>query len=151
MSKDPIAYAEDTLGVHEVYAEANRRYEAHAEVSERLDLTAHEIKALKRNIEDREIEVTSGERAKEHGLSKTAFGEHLKEVLREDEQLRGMRNQLSHLEALRNGDEITLRHHALGVQLAAARMNELEGLVVVLRRQPRSLRLFVPPLRSHFV
>lgn len=126
---DPVTYAENTLGVHRVFEEAERRFALHAEASENVTRTQDEIRALKAQVEEREIEIVSDERAKEHGLSKTAFGDHLKEVLREDPDLRALRSKISNLEGMRNDYEQQVKHHQLGVQLASARMQELEGLL----------------------
>lgn len=126
---DPVTYAEDTLGVHRVYEEAERRYNEHAMASDALDRTSDEIRSVRAEIEASEIELVSDLRAKHNDLSKTAFGELLKERIKEDADLRVLRTQLAHLEGVRAEYERQVKHHQLGIHLATARMEELGGLL----------------------
>lgn len=126
---DPISYAEESLGVHRVFEEGERRYELHAEASDALDRTSDEIRSVRAEIEASEIELVSDLRAQQNDMSKTAFGEFLKERLKEDADLRVLRTRLAHLEGVRAEYERQVKHHQLGVHLATARMEELGGLL----------------------
>lgn len=131
MSSNPVEYAEETLGVHSVYEEAERRYQLHAEASDALDRTSDEIRSVRASIEASEIELISDLRGSEEakGMSKTAFGDYLKEKLKEDADLRVWRIRLADLEGVRAEFERALKHHQLGIHLATARMEELGGLL----------------------
>lgn len=127
--KDPVHYAEDDLGVHNIYDEARAHFDDHSYYTKQVESLNLQIRDIKTQIEDREREVVSDERAKQLDLSKTAFGEHLKEVLKADESLRAMRGDLSALEAERSNCELNLKNLSLGIQLRSARMEELGGLL----------------------
>lgn len=124
-----VDYAEQQLGVHSVYEEACNRLDQHTECTAKIADFNIRIRLLKKEIEDAEIQIASDERAKEHGLSKTAFSDHLKEVLKTDSNLRDLRTKLADLEVERSNEELRAKHHSLGLQLSIGRLHELGGLL----------------------
>lgn len=127
---NPVTYAEDTLGVHDVWTDAQRRLEQHAAaVAERAALTTA-IRRLKVRITDREAELTSDLTAV-HADVKTVTERNklVKEGIQKDPQVQDMKSELDDLEATRDMVSADIARHEQGCHVLAARMTELGGLL----------------------
>lgn len=129
MAKNAVQYAEDDLGVHEVWDEAQRRLNQH-EDAKNIYLTAmRQVRELKEQMRTREMEIVSDERGTNPDMKVTAFREHVKVCFENDADLTDYRSTLAMLESDKDRAKADMDHHALGVQATTARMSELAGLL----------------------
>lgn len=126
---NPVDYAEQSLGVHKVYDEAATRLNEHAHLTDEIKALNAKIRQVKESITDRESLIVAQEGGNIAGLSKTAAKEHMKAAFDADDEINRLRGLLADAEAERADADATLRHHALGVQMLTARMQELGGLL----------------------
>jgi hypothetical protein len=127
--ESPVAYAENTLGVHQVWSAAEQTLADLATAQTAAVNTAAAKRVITEQIADRELEVTNDERSKYTDLSQTAFEKHLRGALQADPQMKELRKNL--MEAQRHHDaaeaNITQMEYTLRTQVA--RMEELSGLL----------------------
>lgn len=129
MGKDPVAYAEDTLGVHAVYDETRDRLSQHADAKDRYLTALKAVRELKGSMAEREAEITSDERGKNPDMKITAFKQHVAATCEQDSVYAAYADELAAEEANRDTAEQDMRHHELGVRALTARMYELGGLL----------------------
>lgn len=122
-----LAYAEDTLGVHEVYKHAR---EAHERLDDALTILANskdKRRALEVKLQDVEMEVAADERSKHADMSAAAMEKHLKIVLNADVQVRDLRRQILDLTNTIEGLEYDRSIEEAAIRIAVARLTELGG------------------------
>lgn len=126
---NPVQYAEETLGVHDVWAECRERLAQHdASRTTYLDAVA-QLRDLKAAVQTREAEITSDQRGEHPDMKITAFKEHLKVAFEEDTVHTAYRDEIAEQEIRRDNAESEMRHHELGIRALTARMHELAGLL----------------------
>jgi hypothetical protein len=126
-----VQYAENDLGVHSVYEEAERRLNAHDAATDVLAEALHQIRLLRSEIAAMERDIVSyaATLPEYSSLSKTAFRDAMKDAVKGNERMIDLQQKLSDAEQARDDAEIDVKHHALAVGLATARLNELGGLL----------------------
>jgi chromosome segregation ATPase len=126
---NPVRYAEDVLGVHQVNADAEQRLESmratHVHLADAQDLK----RRLSERIAVRESEVISDERAAHTDVTATAFERYIKTVLTLDADLRAMKAQLLDVQTRIDRDEMMLREIEFDLRRLTGRMEELGGLL----------------------
>ena len=129
MAADPVAYAEKTLGVHEPWEEAQLRVTQHDQALEVFNSCKAHLRDIHERMADREQQVLADGRAKYQELSATAFGPVAKGLLQNDPELKELRAEERSLQFQQDEAEASVKHHALGLQVLAARMTALGGLL----------------------
>ena len=127
---NPVLYAEQELGVHDVWNQAQQRLAQHAAaVAEKASLTTS-IRRLKVRMADREAELTS-DLIGLHADLKTATErtKAVKDGIQKDSQMRDLRAELDDLESTRDMITADISSHEQGCHVMAARMVELGGLL----------------------
>lgn len=127
--KNPVQYAEQTLGVHTVYDQASALL---AEVDgARADVvrTAHELRRLREQLADREADLVTDERVSNPDMSATAFEKHLPVAKQRDPELKKLRAQLIATQYDHDGFEAVVKVLDRKLDVAGARMAELGGLL----------------------
>jgi hypothetical protein len=127
--QNAVTYAEDTLGVHVVWEEAQQRIEAHGLATEGALRAKRDIRDIEERITDREAEITSDERGANPDMKITAFKEHLKVAFANDSVHQALVAELANSQNVRDGHDADMRHHELGIRALTARMTELGGLL----------------------
>lgn len=126
-ASDALKYAEDALGVHEVYREA---IEAHQRVEEAATEIA-QLRDRKRDVEFdiqmREIELSQLESGKHPEMSATAMNTHMRKVVWTDVKYLELKHALDRLQGQLDGAEATLKISENTVRIESARMIELGG------------------------
>lgn len=132
MTAKALSYAEDTLGVHNVFVFAN---EKRSELDNLLTFLA-EKRDSRRDIElkitDREMEVTSEERSKHPDMAVTRWDKHIKEKFRDDDDLRALREQKFAVDSEIEGLDFDRQIVETDIKICIARMNELGGYLAYL-------------------
>lgn len=127
--KNPVQYAEEDLGVHEVWEQAQQRLDQHHQCKTTYLLSLRQIRELKERMRTREMEIVSDERGKFPDMKQTPFRDHIKGAFEDDADLSTLRAGLAVLESERDQSKADMDHHALGVHATTARMSELAGLL----------------------
>lgn len=127
MANPALAYAEETLGVHAVFAKALETQalveQTTAKIPKLLSLKRH----LAETIADREVEITSDERGRHIDLSQAALDRHLKEVFRTDAALIELRERAHINQSELDSEEYDLKALEHELRLLIGRMTELGG------------------------
>ena len=129
MPKNAVQYAEEDLGVHVVWDEAQTRLDQHEECKNTYLAALRSIRDLKEKMRSREMTIVSDERGKFPEMKVTPFRDHVKAEFEADAVLSDYRDELAVAESDRDRAKADMDHHSLGVQAATARMSELAGLL----------------------
>ena len=129
MAKNPVKYAEDTLGVHAVWDEAQDRLELHRSNSVERSKTHTELRTLRRQIADREMDLTAEAPTLWPDANSTERGRLLKVHIQHDSAIQDMRSHEDDLQATLDLLDAEIRHDEMGLRVLAARMAELGGLL----------------------
>lgn len=127
--KKAVAYAEDTLQVHEAWATYGAELTALEEAQASLRRATTLARALRSQIEDRDYDVGVEVRAEHSKLSQAAFDRHHKDAIHVDPAARELRAKLVAAQTdidLAEHEVKVLEHSLRGLQ---ARMSELGGLL----------------------
>lgn len=127
--KNAVQYAEEDLGVHVVWDEAQTRLEQHDEAKNTYLNCLRQIRDLKERMRTRETTIVSDERGKFPDMKVTPFRDHIKAEFEADSALQEYRDELAVIESDRDRAKADMDHHSLGVQATVARMSELAGLL----------------------
>jgi len=127
MANKALEYAEDTLGVHDVYERANQ-------AQDNLDATLTKIaeakdkrRDLEARVTDREMIVTSDEWEKHPDMAVTRMDKHIKVALNNDTELRELREQLWRAISDIEGLEFDKTVAQNDINIATSRMTQLGG------------------------
>lgn len=129
MSKpsDAIKYAEETLGIHEVFEETveakNKLDKILTEISEKRD----QLRDKEFLLADKEMEIASDERGKHADMSATAMEKHLKIAYSNDGAVRGFREEIARLKSDIEGLEYDRSIEEHTIKIGCARMTQLGG------------------------
>lgn len=124
-----LRYAEETLGVHQVYQDAKMAREYLDTVLTELSKARDARRDTERDLHDLEMMLTLDERSKNPELSVAAFERHLKDVLWQNEPARRLRHEIHELASSIDGLEMDIKMAETDVRIAVSRMQELGGLL----------------------
>ena len=128
-AQNPVKYAEDTLAVHVVWAEANTRLAAH-EASKVAYLSALSgIRYTEQQIAAREGEIVAEQRGDHPDMKIMEFKQHVATVMSADEKAVELNTAMAEEKDARDAAKADMQHHELGLGAITARMNELAGLL----------------------
>lgn len=129
MARNPVAYAESKLGVHDVFGEVQQALDAFDGARRNLASRTGELRALRDNLTDLEATIASEERGANPDMSAAAFDRHLKARLhvhadhqRARSAVAAAHDELDRAEAL---EKIAEKR----VDVLVARLHELAGLL----------------------
>lgn len=122
-----LAYAEDQLGVHNVFDEAQGVQMDLDEALSALDKAQDERRDLDHKIDDREMDILILERGKHADHSEAALSRHLKEVYFKDETLKRLKMERNAKAGECTGLELDISYLKARVTILSARMTELGG------------------------
>lgn len=128
---NPVQYAEQVLDVHGPWVEAQDRLKLHAEASESVDQFKREMRARKRLIDDRKLELASAAPLMPGWPDKgvTAQRDFIKQVVADDDKLRELEASVAECQSAIEEAQSQVRHHELGIGFLTARLTELGGLL----------------------
>jgi hypothetical protein len=122
-----LAYAEDALGVHQIYQQA-------IEFRNFLDKTLTELATARDNrrdiearLSDAEMEVVIEERGKHPDMAVTRWEKHIKEAFQQNEAVRDLREQLTKIVGDIEGLDYDRSMAETDIKIAVSRMTELGG------------------------
>jgi len=124
-----VQYAEQELGVHKVYEEANAFLADLDMQMTALDAVLDTRRTLDEKISDYEMDLAIEERGKHADHSEAAFARHLKEVLHKDQTLRDLKQERNTAASKASGLELDIEHTKYKIKVRVARMEELNGLL----------------------
>jgi hypothetical protein len=127
MGNPALDYAENTLGVHKVYKEAEALTKQLDERVTELDAAIDARRTLDDRIEDRLMDLLIDERGKHPDHSEAAFTRHLKEVQHKDETLRKLRVDRNAAAGEASGLELDVDYIKYQLRVKVGRMEELGG------------------------
>lgn len=122
-----LAYAEDVLGVHNVYEEVQGAQLELDEALTALDKAQDERRDFDHQIEDYEMNVLISERGKHGDMSEAGMTRHLKEVLFKDTDLKILKQKRNSKAGECSGIELDITYAKHRIQILTARMIELGG------------------------
>lgn len=127
--KNPVSYAERTLGVHEVYDEA---IAAHTALSKALTDYADQaaaIRGMHDAAEQREYTLALELREQFPDMSNAALDRAIKDMRRSDEDLKAIRANLFEAQSLQEQAHAEIEKNKYRLRVLSARLNELGGLL----------------------
>lgn len=126
-----IAYAEDTLGVHEIYAEVidleNKLRGESGGLLRQVALAESQVRLIEKDITERTIELRIESRGDNPDMSATAFEAHLKVVIASDEKLLKLNDDLEMAKQSADMIAAEAREVELAHRSRVARLNMLGG------------------------
>lgn len=144
MTAKALVYAEETLGVHAVYEQAQA---ARKELDECLTLLA-EARDSKRDLEvqlsDREMEITALEFGKHADMAQWRMEKHVKQAVHTDEGWRAIRDKLTEVLKTIEGLELDRTMAEQDIKIAVSRMGELGGYLSYLAEVKRAANTMTP-------
>lgn len=127
MSARAIKYAEDQLGVHAVYEQAQANRAVLDKLLAELDKAQDDKRRLAEEIADREAELLIEERGKHSDMSAAAFDQHTKSAKRKDPELKKLREAFNGSLSEIQGLEYDVDMAKVEIRIACSRMEELGG------------------------
>lgn len=124
-----VSYAEETLGVHKVWEEAQERLGLHSLAKSEYLEALKAIRSYESGMADRVATLVAEQRGLNPDMKVTAFREHMKAVEADDEAMKVFHTSLALAKDERDEAEQEMRHHELGLRALTARMTELAGLL----------------------
>lgn len=122
-----LVYAEETLGVHEVYKRAETARATLDTVLTELSATRDRLRDMEFRLSDRENEVAADERGKHPDMSVSGMEKHLKVALNNDDATRELREQIAKLKSDVEGLDYDRHMSDTDIRIAVARMEQLGG------------------------
>jgi chromosome segregation ATPase len=127
LARKALEYAENVLGVHDVWRDAlqarNELDEALTPLSEARD-KRRELEFL---LQDAEMEVASEEWGKHSDMAVTRMEKHLKIAIQNNDRCRELREQIAKVQGDIDGFESDVEVAKASVRIASARLTELGG------------------------
>jgi hypothetical protein len=127
MSTKALDYAENTLGVHEVYEQLLRHIEDLDVSTSDLDKALDRKRQLEEDYADAEVELISEKRGMHPEMSDTKFRTELKVWERQHEALNSIRVMLNAIKSEIQGLEFDQSMLKARIQVGSARLAELGG------------------------
>lgn len=128
MPKNPVAYAEDDLGVHAILEgvlEARRKLDE--EILSLLAEARDQKRKAEQDLGDRETEVLIDERSRHPEMSATALKDHMRVALYKDKEWKRLRDLVRTLTDQIDGAEVDRRLADRDIEIGCARMIQLGG------------------------
>lgn len=123
-----LEYAEDVLGVHQVYDDSQALLKELDEAMTALDAAIDARRTLDDKIEDHQMEVLIALRGTLGGeISQAAFDKRLKETYNRDQTLRRLKQDRNAKAGEASGLELDIEHIKYRLKVAVGRMEELGG------------------------
>lgn len=125
----PVTYAEDNLGVHEVY---NNSMAAHDDLNASLGDHAREAKELRRlhdEVDTREYELATEVRASDPTISQEALKRAIRDAQQTDESIIALRRSIRDAQDRQEDAQALVEMNKYRLRVLSARMNELGGLL----------------------
>lgn len=137
-----LEYAEQNLGVHEVYGEAKAARDTLQNVIDNLIGARFKKREWESVLADREMELVIEERGKHPEFSATAMDAHMKRIKHTDEKCKNLRIEIAgHTNAI-DALEHSKTMAEYDIKIAVARLQELGGyleyLAAVKQHQARN-------------
>lgn len=130
--KSPVDYAEDDLGVHEVYEDAQGVNAALGTALDDYKEQAKRIRQANDTIEQREYELAGELKGEQPDISQEALKRAIREAHQTDETLVQMRKVLNSAHGKQEDAHARIEHSKYRLRVLSARMNELGGLLAFL-------------------
>jgi hypothetical protein len=131
--KNPVTYAEDDLGVHEILEAALKaRKKLDEEILSVLADARDQKRKAEQDLEDREMDLLIDERGKHSDMSATALKEHVRIALHKDDEWRRLRDLVRTLTDQIDGAEVDRKLADRDIEIGCARMNQLGGYLFYL-------------------
>ena len=128
--KNPVKYAEDVLGVHVPWVEAQERLAAHAEVSKNVTFAKSELRILRASLEMHKANARTLAPSMQGWPEKVKEQEQfIRDVVTRDNQVVYFETQIIVHQNKLDEAEADERHHRLGLEVLSSRMTELGGLL----------------------
>lgn len=128
MSGNPIAYAEETLGVHKVYIEAESLLAQYKTMSDTLKGVSADIRAHRAHEAELERAITASVDPS-GATSKTALKELIKFAIENDPKIIEIREKIQEFEQARFVLETDMHFAEVHLRTLQSRMTELGGLL----------------------
>lgn len=127
-----LAYAENALGVHQVYTESLSALEDLDVALNAFDSAVDKRHSLDDRIEDRQMQILIEERGQNSELSEAAMTRRLKEKYHTDERLSQLKLERNAAAAEASGLELDIEHIKYRLKVKVGRMEELGGYLAYL-------------------
>lgn len=122
-----LRYAEDNLGVHQVWLDAQAAREKLDSLLTLLSESRDHKRDLELQLHDREMQVASDEYGKHPDMAQTRMDKHLKQALSQDAGWRAFRAEISRMTGEIEGLEYDKAVIETDIKIAVARLQELGG------------------------
>jgi hypothetical protein len=122
-----IKYAEETLGVHDVYVQAKTLPGAIEGLRRSVALKRRTKTSQEDLYTDAELQFIANKRGENSSMSQTAFEKFIKGEIHLEPTLRKWRGELADLNFEIESDEAAIRRLQYDLEIATARMTELGG------------------------
>jgi hypothetical protein len=144
--RQALTYAEQNLGVHKVYEEAQRAQSELTELRNKLVTMRHEKRVAELAYADAELDYYSEVRAELADMSQAQFDKHIKVAINKHPELRAQRGRLAELAGSIDSGEAYVAHLKGDLEVALARMTELGGYFAYLAavKEAETARLHPP-------
>lgn len=127
MSLKAVQYAEDKLGVHDVWLEARNDLDQYRIATEALAKALSARRSVEDQVQDAEGMLVASKRGKHPDMSEAAFSRQLSTWKRQDPVLADLRDKLAHAHALVQECQFEVDILKASVRLKSARLEELGG------------------------
>lgn len=129
---NPVTYAEDTLGVHEILEAATKARDDVSQIySELVDMKQDKVQ-VEHDLEMLELEIAQDEYVKHPSMSATAMKDHLKGAYFKNEKWRELKARITELTKAIIEEEMDKRLTEKDLDIANSRMIELGGYLMFL-------------------
>lgn len=122
-----LTYAENELGVHAVYQEAQNFRAALDDTLTELGAARDKKRAVEVMLQDAELHVISEERSANPEMSQAQMDKHIKVVLSKNASIRALREQILEIVGDVEGLEFDRTMSETDIKIAVARLHELGG------------------------
>lgn len=128
--QNPVTYAEETLGVHVPWAEAQDRLALHANATARVASAKTELRILRASLDMHKMNARNLAPSMENWPEKVKDQEQfVRDVVARDTQVQYFETQIVVQHNNLDEAESDERHHRLGLEVLSSRMTELGGLL----------------------
>lgn len=138
-----LKYAEDTLGVHKVHADALAARNTLDQILTDLSTARDRKRDLEYRLSDTEMEIAAEEYGKHPDMAQTRMDKHLKQAYFQNDSWRELREQISGVTGEIEGLEYDRAVAEVDIKIAVSRMTELGGYfhyLVQLKRAAEAMK-----------
>lgn len=130
--KNPVKYAENDLGVHQPWEEAQNRLSLYGIASDAIAEHKRELRTLKAQIEDAKHNVRTVAPSEVDfwdSMSQKDRDQAIKDKIADSDYITELEKRVREHQASLDTAESEARHHELGLKVLSSRMTELGGLL----------------------